>query len=107
MVTIDELCTRYGQPDVLFVDVEGAEAEALKGARETLKAQPSCFVEVHVPWLADRDVSAEDILGVFPSDAYDLFVSSEARPAMVPLESARELLRDRFFMVAGSKQRKA
>src|SRR5262245_39799530 len=46
-VTIDELAERYGPPDALFIDVEGYECHALRGAARTLARRPPCYVEVH------------------------------------------------------------
>lgn len=47
-VTIDALAAEHGEPDVVFVDVEGAEAAALAGARATLQhGRATWFVEVH------------------------------------------------------------
>lgn len=47
-VTIDGLAERYGAPDVVFVDVEGYEGKALKGAEATLDAaRCDFFVEIH------------------------------------------------------------
>ena len=52
VVTIDSLCTaaKLPQPDLVKIDVEGAEALVLRGARETIRlAQPVVFVAVHGP----------------------------------------------------------
>ena len=46
-VTIDDLADKYGQPDVLFIDVEGYECHALRGARRVLARSPDCYVEIH------------------------------------------------------------
>jgi len=46
--TIDDLAGEFGPPDVLFIDVEGYECHALRGAEQTLRSRPDCFVEVHV-----------------------------------------------------------
>lgn len=59
-------------PDVLKVDVEGAEADVLRGARETLtSAMPTVVVEIHAatvagPGLAgygDAPATVRDLLG--------------------------------------------
>jgi FkbM family methyltransferase len=50
VVTIDGLCIagKLPQPDIVKVDVEGAEALVLRGASETIRlAQPVIFVAVH------------------------------------------------------------
>ena len=46
-VTVDELAEWHGPPDVLFIDVEGYECHALRGAARTLERRPDCYVEVH------------------------------------------------------------
>lgn len=49
-VTLDELAERFGPPDVVFLDIEGAEQLALRGASRLLAApsKPDWFIEVHV-----------------------------------------------------------
>lgn len=46
-VRIDDLLRAYGQPDVLWLDVEGHEAHALRGAAETIQRCCDVYVEVH------------------------------------------------------------
>ena len=36
-ITIDGLAKKFGSPDVLFLDIEGYEIAARRGAQETLK----------------------------------------------------------------------
>ena len=102
--SIDDLARSYGVPDVLFIDVEGYECEALRGARETLAKQPDCFVEVHVgAGLEKFNGSVESLLGFFPIDHYDFFAASETAPEFVPFEPGADLAQQRFFLVAISR----
>jgi FkbM family methyltransferase len=65
-VSIDELAARFGPPDVVFMDVEGYEAEALAGATATLARAVDWFVEVHdANDLARYGASAEAVLAYF------------------------------------------
>ena len=64
--TIDEFCARQGiLPDLIKIDVEGAELAVLKGARETIRAAGkhlALFVEMHPRrWRATR-YTKEDLL---------------------------------------------
>jgi FkbM family methyltransferase len=96
-VTIDELVRRYGAPDVLFMDIEGYEYKALQAARQALAARPACFVEVHTPWLGDA--GPEQVLDMF--SGYQLYAAADDQSREFrPLNQCRELLADRFFLVA-------
>ncbi len=103
-VSIDDLADQHGQPDVLFVDIEGAEGEALRGAARTLATTPDCFVEVHVDWLGAWGDTVDTILNFFGKDRYDRFVASEGEPEFTRLENAAHLLGQRFFLVAIAKR---
>ncbi len=52
-VTIDALAEQYGMPDVVFIDVEGYEGKALRGASHVIASGASFFVEIHVDQLVD------------------------------------------------------
>jgi FkbM family methyltransferase len=50
MLSIDEVCTMFNlQPDLIRIDVQGFEAEVLRGAAQTIKNRPQLkiIVEVH------------------------------------------------------------
>lgn len=44
--TLDQLLDRFGPPDFVKIDVEGAEHLVLRGARRLLDARPTLYVEV-------------------------------------------------------------
>ncbi|HEX4566842.1 MAG TPA: FkbM family methyltransferase, partial [Vicinamibacterales bacterium] len=61
--TIDAFCERHrARPDVVKIDVEGAELDVLTGARRVL-AQPDlqAFVEFHPSVWAKRGVTPDGI----------------------------------------------
>ncbi len=104
-LSVDALSARYGFPDVLFIDVEGFECQALRGASQTLARRPDCFVEVHVgAGLEKFGGSAEAVISFFPSSEYDIYVASEGHPEFVSLTPDAGLLLTRFFLLAISRR---
>jgi FkbM family methyltransferase len=99
--SVDELAREFGQPDVLFIDVEGFECEVLKGARETLRERPDVFIEVHSGCGLERfGGSREEILNTFPADHYMLFYADAGSAGFLPVKNANTLPEKRFFLVA-------
>lgn len=76
-VTIDQLAARYGDPDVIFLDVEGYEARALSGAEETLsRARPDVFIEVHIGCgLEAAHGSWQGVTAPLRAAVYDLYLA--------------------------------
>ena len=103
--SIDSLAAEHGWPDVLFLDVEGYEVEALSGATKTLERFPDAFVEVHSAEALSRfGANVHDVLAFFPRDHYALYAAApNERATFHPLEPFDPLLEDRFFLVALSK----
>ena len=102
-MTIDGLAGEHGEPDVVFVDVEGAEAAALAGARDTLRrGHATWFVEVHHGLgLQPAGGATEQVLAAFPRERFDLLVAGRHRRPHASLQPAgrsrtrRSLLPDR------------
>jgi FkbM family methyltransferase len=101
-VTIDSLAIKYGEPDVIFIDIEGYEHKSLEGADHALKSQADWFVEVHVGCgLEKYGGSIDQVLGRFDGQRYDRFfwnLNAEQKPQV--LESCSEVLLRRFAFVA-------
>jgi len=54
-ITIDQMTTKFGAPTHIKIDVEGQEAAALRGGRETLtKYSPILFLELHNEMVASQ-----------------------------------------------------
>jgi FkbM family methyltransferase len=47
LTTLDELATRYGYPDLIKIDIEFSELQALRGGAATLARKPLIVCEVH------------------------------------------------------------
>ena len=68
VTTLDRAQERFGNPDFIKMDIEGAEVAALRGAVRMLQfTRPAWLVELHGPE-CERDVK-----GVFKEAGYSLF----------------------------------
>ena len=102
-LTVDVLAERHGAPDVLFIDVEGFELNALRGAAKTLQSHPDCFIEMHVGVGLERfGGSVRQIIDAL-GPGYDLFMSTETAPTPVQLQEGHTITQSRFFLTAISR----
>lgn len=101
MTTIDQMTEEYGVPDVLFIDVEGYEVNALRGAANTLLSRPDSFVEVHAGiGLEEFGGTVAKVLNFFPEEAYSLYFRTEGEQDFNVLNANQMLPSHRFFLVA-------
>lgn len=60
-------------PDVIKIDVEGAEAKVLQGMKRILtQGDPKIFLEVHPKWLPAFQSSVGEILGQLIDNGYEI-----------------------------------
>jgi FkbM family methyltransferase len=103
-ITLDGLAERFGLPDVVFLDIEGAEYLALLGGPRVLASGADFFVEVHVGCgLEKMGGSAAAILEQFPEERFERLVRAEADPEFRPLIQNDPLTQNRFFLVARAR----
>lgn len=71
-MTIDDICaSRQLKPALLKIDVEGAEAEVLRGSRATLRTHhPAICLELHLDELERRGESAGTLLDELAAMGY-------------------------------------
>ncbi len=102
-ITIDQMAAEHGVPDVLFIDVDGSEGAALRGACEVLRHRPDCYLEVHPPYLKDFGEDAHSVLTVLRESGYRLLASQVMKTSQrvfVPWEDAEIDMADFFHVVA-------
>lgn len=75
MFSIDMLSTIYeATPDVIKIDIEGSEYQALLGAYETItESKPMIFIEVHPKFLGHYQNSIKDIVDFVEKIGYKVY----------------------------------
>jgi FkbM family methyltransferase len=99
-VTLSTLAKRYPKPDVIFIDIEGAEAMALQGSADVFHDgnRPCWFVEVHSKHgLETLGGSVDQIVRFFTDHAYRLEWANPDDAAFQPLSIPPT---GRFFLIA-------
>lgn len=92
-ITLDEFFGERGTwPDLIKIDVEGAEFDVLRGARQIIaQRHPVMFVEVHPQLLGNFDADAEQVYGFLREHGYALqrFVGHRSDgPGLEPIDAA-------------------
>ena len=101
-VTLNSLFDRYGAPDVVFLDVEGAEWQALQATSRLLAdgRRPDWFVEIHAgAGLETLGGSAQQIVDFFHAYGYATQLARDARDTFTDLHD-QPLPTSRFYLIA-------
>ncbi|WP_231190028.1 FkbM family methyltransferase [Haladaptatus sp. DYF46] len=79
-ICIDDYRLGHDAPDIVKIDIEGSEYEALEGMRATLDdVHPELFVEIHPTYLRDRGTSAAAVFELLREVGYELRVATDHR----------------------------
>jgi len=81
-VTLDWLAARFPAPDVLKIDVEGAELAVLAGGAQVLAGSPAVICEVSAQ-------NAVAVSGILAGHGYTLYDGDQGLGERVPVHAAR------------------
>jgi FkbM family methyltransferase len=101
MITIDKMCSNYGMPDLIYLDVEGAEVLALKQASVALQSMCTWFVEMHGNETCRKfGGTNETIVQTFRNNGYELYFSFREDQPFRPLSVEAVVPKDRCHIIA-------
>ena len=85
VVTLD---AHFGERrvDLLKLDIEGYELEALRGARAVLAKRPALAIEMHVALYQDRARQVAELFELVDAGAYDASIQLEVDGPIVPFD---------------------
>lgn len=72
-VSLDDYCKTFRPPNVIMMDIEGAELSVVRGAKEVMaKYAPIFFISIHRPFFLDHrsNGTKEDLLELFYNNGY-------------------------------------
>ena len=100
--TVNHLVEKYGNPDVVILDIEGFELKALSSASSLFTKPCDFMVEVHIgAGLEAVGGSATAVLEYFPAEKFERFVHHDDGKKPIRIEDApSDFFAKRFFLTA-------
>jgi FkbM family methyltransferase len=79
-------------PDLVKIDIEGYEVEALKGASRLIAQTPKLCVELHASMLPSYGSTVEEFFGLLPCDRYTFYIQwGGDQTEVVPFDPPTEM----------------
>ena len=99
-VTITRLAADYGIPDLVYCDIEGAEALAIKGAGDVLSRISHWFIELHGNEAClQYGSSQQEIIEAFEKAGFDISIAEAQCAEFVPISKPGKLIGTRCFIL--------
>jgi len=100
-ISIADMVTTYGRPDAIYLDIEGAEVLALKGAGIGLGSVPVWYVELHgAEQCGAFGGSNHSVVESFLGANYRVYFTADDDKPLLQLHDIADLPTKRCFMVA-------
>lgn len=98
--SINHLIDNFFTPDIIFMDIEGFEVQALKGARQAFETKCDWFIEVHGPDLIEQyGGTVQEVINHFTTKDYRLYIGSDDCE-FKEYDASSSLLNNRFYLIA-------
>jgi FkbM family methyltransferase len=99
-LSIDELSQLKGWPDLVYMDIEGFEIEALRGAAQTLAQPCHWFIELHGDDMLSRyGAKNADVLQFFEFRDFACYLCPASENKFRPITEREPLPAERCFLV--------
>jgi FkbM family methyltransferase len=100
-ITIDWMSSKYGIPDFIYLDVEGAEVLAMRGATQTINWVPTWLIELHGNAICARFGGSNfDVARQFADAGFTLYASEAEDQPFVQLDDLDHLSSGRCHLFA-------
>ncbi len=72
-ISLDDYSMEFTPPDIVMMDIEGAELSAVRGAKELIKNHsPIFFISIHPQYIQDRsNGTGDELIKIFIDNGYE------------------------------------